>query len=72
MLSEHTTLTKTLRNSVIITETTDVAAIKEMYITTHYYNDETGKSENRLFGWLKCTQASVETLSESYQPFWTI
>ena len=64
----YQSLAKTLRNSpfsVIIDETTDIAAIKEMCIITRYYNDETSKVESRFFGLIEVPQANAETLFQS-------
>ena len=64
----YQSLAKTLRNSpfsVIIDETTDIAAIKEMCIITRYYNDETSKVESRFLGLIEVPQANAETLFQS-------
>lgn len=63
----HQSLAATLQKtkfSVIIDETTDVAAVKEMCIITRYFDDDTNKVNSNFFGLIEVPRADAETLFE--------
>lgn len=64
----YDSLAETLKKtcfSVIIDETTDVAAVKEMCVMTRFYNEETNKVDSRFFGLIEVPRADSETLFQS-------